>query len=390
LITPQNQVGTDVDFLNSYPDFSPVRTVPTPSGDIAYIRKFGTDYLIKQVTAVTATGDVNMIFTVKAADGTILYVKGKIIDTVNGVRAITDYTISGTDVNLTSPMDLYDTATNFKPCAALDAGDYYCYLYIGNEAWAHFVTNDVGNNVVFGGQNNGTPYGDVRFASGGINWSNFATAGNNGFKTMTFPKNADDDSLGGSIQYYYNSAAWTTAFNGNMDDIYIAQNGSVYKGNNVGTDASLVVRWDGFVGAAGGGGTSNPGETLVTAQPCYLEIAASGGVVTVLASITITTDIDGGGLAFTCVAESFIDGNILTLYLSDTGVFSIKGNTVVDETTTNYVTLTDNSIANNLHRHSELVASDGSPDPALSVNATGEVGIGTNAQDRPLEIRSSS
>ena len=36
-------------------------------------------------------------------------------------------------------------------------------------------------------------------------------------------------------------------------------------------------------------------------------------------------------------------------------------------------TLTDNSIANALHRHSELVASDGSPDPALSVDADGHI-----------------
>ena len=42
-------------------------------------------------------------------------------------------------------------------------------------------------------------------------------------------------------------------------------------------------------------------------------------------------------------------------------------------------TLTDNSIANTLHRHSELVASDGSPDPALSVDASGNVGIGISS-----------
>lgn len=38
--------------------------------------------------------------------------------------------------------------------------------------------------------------------------------------------------------------------------------------------------------------------------------------------------------------------------------------------------LTDNSIVNTLHRHSELVASDGAPDPALSVDALGNVGVG--------------
>ena len=36
-------------------------------------------------------------------------------------------------------------------------------------------------------------------------------------------------------------------------------------------------------------------------------------------------------------------------------------------------------MADTLHRHSELVASDGSPDPALSVNALGNIGIGTTA-----------
>lgn len=34
-------------------------------------------------------------------------------------------------------------------------------------------------------------------------------------------------------------------------------------------------------------------------------------------------------------------------------------------------TLTDNSVADLLHRHSELVASDGTPDPAFSIDATG-------------------
>ena len=40
-------------------------------------------------------------------------------------------------------------------------------------------------------------------------------------------------------------------------------------------------------------------------------------------------------------------------------------------------TLTDDSMADTLHRHSELVASDESPDPAVSVDADGNVGIGT-------------
>ena len=72
------------------------------------------------------------------------------------------------------------------------------------------------------------------------------------------------------------------------------------------------------LGARTGGGAFVAGST-VTAQGCYLEIEADGGDVTVLASITIDTDVDAGGLAFTCAAETIYDGNTLTLYLSDTG-----------------------------------------------------------------------
>ena len=50
-------------------------------------------------------------------------------------------------------------------------------------------------------------------------------------------------------------------------------------------------------------------------------------------------------------------------------------------------TLTDNSVANTLHRHSELVASDGAPDPVLSVDAIGQVGIGTTSPVSILEIK---
>ncbi len=53
--------------------------------------------------------------------------------------------------------------------------------------------------------------------------------------------------------------------------------------------------------------------------------------------------------------------------------------TIVSHDTTgtgaNVTTLTDNSMADALHRHSELSASDGSPDQALTVDANGRVNI---------------
>lgn len=73
------------------------------------------------------------------------------------------------------------------------------------------------------------------------------------------------------------------------------------------------------LGSRTGGGAFSAGSTLAASQACKLEISASGGAVTVLASITIDTDVDAGGLAFTCATESVGDGDTLTLFLSDTG-----------------------------------------------------------------------
>ena len=48
--------------------------------------------------------------------------------------------------------------------------------------------------------------------------------------------------------------------------------------------------------------------------------------------------------------------------------------------------LRDDSIADALHRHSELSASDGTPNPALKVDASGNVGIGTSTPDSKLHL----
>ena len=61
--------------------------------------------------------------------------------------------------------------------------------------------------------------------------------------------------------------------------------------------------------------------------------------------------------------------------------------TVQGVTQAEFNTLTDNSIANALHRHTELVASDGSPDPALSIDEVGRVGMGTSDPEGSLELR---
>ncbi len=76
-------------------------------------------------------------------------------------------------------------------------------------------------------------------------------------------------------------------------------------------------------------------------------------------------------------------------YVNNRGDTDIAGDLTIDGTiiNTDFTTLTDNSMADALHRHTELVASDGSPDPALSVDEAGRVGIGTSDPEGSLEIR---
>ena len=58
-----------------------------------------------------------------------------------------------------------------------------------------------------------------------------------------------------------------------------------------------------------------------------------------------------------------------------------------DTTGAELTSLADNSMVDTLHRHSELSASDGTPDAAVQVDATGNVGIGTATPTSLLHIK---
>lgn len=93
------------------------------------------------------------------------------------------------------------------------------------------------------------------------------------------------------------------------------------------------------------------------------EIAAAGGV-----------DWTADQSPSVIHANNYVD-NDTTYVSSDFTHDDLVSGTIADHDTTatgaELNSLTDNSVANTLHRHSELVASDGSPDPVVSSDAAG-------------------
>ncbi len=87
---------------------------------------------------------------------------------------------------------------------------------------------------------------------------------------------------------------------------------------------------------------------------------------------TLNPPVGGGGTAdYLFGANNFSGtGNFTT---TGTGTF---GDVLIGAQS--LTPLTDNSMADTLHRHSELSASDGTPDQAVTINATGNLFIGNN------------
>jgi len=108
------------------------------------------------------------------------------------------------------------------------------------------------------------------------------------------------------------------------------------------------------------------------------EIVANNGKLT---NVSTTLSI---GTNNTTVLGITSDGGAddVSLPVASTTLTGVVNSAMFD----NYTTLTNDSMSDTLHRHSELSASDGTPDQALVVDATGQVGIGTAAPTVELDV----
>jgi len=138
---------------------------------------------------------------------------------------------------------------------------------------------------------------------------------------------------------------------------------------------------------------------LYTALATIMDMDAADGI---LLAGGLTVDDDGyvglGASAGRFVFNSTPTPDTITVSdatLSVSGILNVStatnwqlGGVAYTGTMANLNTLRDDSMADALHRHSELSASDGTPNPALQVDASGNVGIGTATPGAKLSFGS--
>lgn len=161
-----------------------------------------------------------------------------------------------------------------------------------------------GGVLVFGDSSSLTPGGSANLPSttevlilptglffhtnGDRGFALFADSTNDGLKTIIFSKNSSLDNLGGEVRYYFragsfpNVASEDNATEWGFYEIY--QNGSVYRRiwNNLTDtlgDPSLLCRWDGAKGPAGGGVAVDTPRPMISSLPASPYTSAGDGLL---------------------------------------------------------------------------------------------------------------
>ena len=129
----------------------------------------------------------------------------------------------------------------------------------------------------------------------------------------------------------------------------------------------------------------------------YADGNVGGLGLDVLRSVNISINLEVGQDATVdrnIIVGGTVDGVDIAAHAADNDAHHAETHTILshdtDTTGAELTALADNSMADALHRHSELSASDGTPDRALVVDATGSVGIGTTAPGAKLGVKTTT
>jgi hypothetical protein len=155
---------------------------------------------------------------------------------------------------------------------------------------------------------------------------------------------------------------------------------------------------EGITGGLHIGGTSDPGDkNLVVDGNCtiYGNLDVKGDTTTIETKTLEVEDnvvivnkypsqptpkvINGGLEVFR--GGTAKNAQIIWDETADKWKIGLEGNLTDVAYGDSWAALTNNSVANTLHRHSKIVSADGVVDPALNVDNSGNVGIGTGAAD---------
>jgi len=150
--------------------------------------------------------------------------------------------VNGTDGDLDNPSDDYSSASTFIPMSSDDSGSR---LQIGSYIWETGYTAGI-NSMVAGFS--GSSYGSVTYRNSEP-IVNFAASSFDGLQTVTLPKNASGDTLGGSFPAAYTEASFRYAFENTSNTLIYDQEGNAYK-NAFGL-SNLVLTRDLKTGPAG-------------------------------------------------------------------------------------------------------------------------------------------
>lgn len=188
-------------------------------------------------------------------------------------------------------------------------------------------------------------------------------------------------------QYTENSGSITQITTRNHDDLQNINGGADLQHMTAAQMAALHPRLHDILSSIDHTSSATPGKIL-KADTSGLPVDATNTdeqvAAAVTASHTAVTVVDTASINLTITGQC-ISADALPAGIDHSQLSSLDTALATHLSAVNHTDLTDGGLTT-LHKHSSLAASDGSPDPAVSVDNGGNVGIGTASPDVKLHI----